>query len=168
MKRGRKTKLTPELQERIHSFILASNYFETACWAAGITPRTGYAWLNLGENAITEIEDGKRAPSDHPHYAYYLFAMMVRQAEAQAEIADIAFIKAGRDGWQSRAWIRERRSKERWSRRDYQEVKVIGTLGLKAEDLSDDELAAIIKRSTAQGRGGSGVVEEKGGSPKPD
>jgi hypothetical protein len=144
MARGRKSKLTPQLQEKIIQYILASNYFETACWGVGITPQTGYNWLKRGENC----ESG----------SFRTFYLAVMRAEAEAEISDIAYIKAGKDNWQARSWIRERRSKERWGKKDYQEVKLSGTLGLKAEDLTDDELAAIIKS-----RGSRRAVEKKEG-----
>jgi len=102
MGRGRKTKLTPELQEKLVQYILADNYFETACWGVGITPQTGYNWLNRGERESKGI--------------YRAFYLAIKKAEAEAEIVDIAYIKAGKDSWQSRAWIRERRSRERWGR----------------------------------------------------
>ena len=114
---GRPSKLTLELQNQICSYLKADNYFETTCWAVGITPKTGYNWLHRGEK-----EKAGR---------YHDFYVMVMRAEAEAEIVDIAFIKQGSLNWQSRAWIRERRSRQRWGR---QQVEVIE----KKESPEDD------------------------------
>ena len=149
MPRGPKPKLTKEVQDAIVSYIQASNYFSPACWAAGITPQSGFNWLKKGE----ELEAG----------IYHDFWVAVNKAEAEAEIADIAYIKLSRPGWQSRAWIRERRSKERWSTRTYQEIKVIGKVGSGVEDMTDDELYDIIKN-----RGSRGASKKKTGKEQPD
>jgi transposase len=111
-KGGRPSKLTPELQDAICKYLKADNYFSTTCWAVGITPVTGYAWLKKGEKE----KAGK----------YRDFYEAVMRAEAEAEILDIACIKQGALNWQSKAWIRERRSRERWGR---QQVEVIGPNG---------------------------------------
>jgi len=141
---GRPSKLTPELQAKIRQYILADNYFNVACWGAGITPQTGYNWLDRGEKDYAAYETDETGETPLTIYAEFWFS--INQSEAQAEISDIAYIKTGNDNWQSRAWIRERRNKERWGKKEYQEVKVLGTIGVKAEDLSDDDLADIIKR----------------------
>ena len=153
---GRPSKLSTDIQEKIRQYILADNYFDVSCIAAGVTFQTGYNWLQRGEKEYASYEaaeaaDASEVELEQLYTAYAEFWFVIRQAEAQAEIADIAFIKSGGKEWTSRAWIRERRSKERWGRKDYQEVKVLGTIGVKAEDLSDDELVAIIKRQRSSG-----------------
>lgn len=123
MARGRKTKLTPELLKQIRKYIMAGNYFETACFAVGITPKTGYNWLNQGEELWKLIEEGKIGqPSRQKHFQEYLFAIEIRKAEASAEMADIAYIKAGLPNWQSRSWLRERRSRDRWGKSEKHEI----------------------------------------------
>jgi hypothetical protein len=123
MARGRKTKLTNDVLEKIRQYISADNYLDTACWAAGITPTTGYNWLRRGEALLELIEKGSvEKPYKHNDYQYYLFALMVRKAESEAEVADIAYIKSGRENWQSRAWLRERRSRERWGKSERHEI----------------------------------------------
>lgn len=106
--KGRKSKLTPELQAELLRYISADNFFETACWAVGITPKTGYNWLKRGERESSGI--------------FREFYLAAKRAEALSEIADIAYIKAGKDNWQSRAWIRERKSWKRWGRKEKHEV----------------------------------------------
>jgi hypothetical protein len=129
MPRGRPTKLTPDLQERIVEAIRAGAYVETAAALAGVNKTTFYDWLRKGARA-------KRG-------AYHDFSLAVEEALAQSEADDLAVIeKAGRgyevrrtkavrseDGtvettvetstrfdWQAAAWRLERRFPERWGR----------------------------------------------------
>jgi len=106
--KGRKTKLTPELQEEILKYLSADNYFETTCWAVGITPQTGYNWLKRGERESAGI--------------FREFYVAVKKAEAKAEIINVAYIKAGSDNWQSRAWILERKFWKRWGKKEKHEI----------------------------------------------
>jgi len=131
-KKGRPTKLTPELQEEILRYISADNYFETSCWAVGITPQTGYNWLKRGERESSGI--------------FREFYLAVKRAEAKAEILNVAYIKAGTDNWQSRAWILERKFPDRWGKKekheltgkDGQPIEVKGYINVSPDDWDKD------------------------------
>ena len=86
------------------------NYRETTVDSVGISRSTFYRWLSRGEKECDGI--------------YHEFYHAVLKAEAKAEIADIAYIKAGRENWQARAWIRERKNPDRWGRRERQDIRV--------------------------------------------
>lgn len=102
--RGRKTKLTPEVQSNIVQALRAGNYQETAAKFAGISQQTYYTWLRRG--------------AEEPDSIYAEFLEAVERAKAAAEVRDIALIdKAANDGsWQAAAWKLERKYPQRWGR----------------------------------------------------
>jgi hypothetical protein len=102
MTMGRPTSLTAEVQARILSALADGLYRETAARCAGICERSFYSWLTRGETG--------EAP-----YAEFLQA--VKRTEAEAERAVIVEVRAGDDGWQSKAWVAERRWPKRWAAR---------------------------------------------------
>jgi transposase len=75
---GRKSKLTPEMQDRIVSSLRAGNYRDVAALTSGIHEATLYAWLNRGEAG--------EAPYDE-------FLKAVKEAEAEAEAESLAIIR---------------------------------------------------------------------------
>lgn len=81
-KRGRRTLLTPDVQERILEAIRGGAFAWVAAQAAGISPSTFHEWIARGEGS-----DPDRPCTP----AYAEFAAQVRAAEAQARIeAEIA------------------------------------------------------------------------------
>lgn len=104
-------KLTPALIEKIVGYLRAGAYVETAAAAAGISKQTLYTWLR---RAVDENEED-------PIFAK--FAAAVEEAQALAEVRDIALIgKAAETQWQAAAWRLERKSPERWGRKDRVEL----------------------------------------------
>lgn len=100
---GRKSKLTPERQERICELLRAGNYAGVAAKAAGIAESTFYAWIERGEKARTG--------------AFAEFAEAVKKAEAEGETAALEIIQtAALESWQAAAWLLERRFPQRWAR----------------------------------------------------
>lgn len=102
---ARKSKLTPQLQEKIVSLISAGNYIRTACVAVGIDEDTYFRWL-------------KRAKKGEKPYTD--FAEAIKKAEAAAEVLYLNRIrKAADDGtWVAAAWFLERKYPTRWGRKD--------------------------------------------------
>lgn len=99
---GDKTDLTPDVERRICAALRAGNYRETAAAAGGVSGRSLRRWCERGETG------------EEP-FASFLSA--VTKAEAKAERLLLRSIRKGVDGWQSRAWILERRWPSRWSGR---------------------------------------------------
>ena len=93
---GRKTKLTPQVQDLIVQALNVGAHHEHACQYGGISKDTFYAWLKKGE-------EGKPPFSD--------FSDAVKKAESQAGVGYLALIdSAARAGnWQAAAWKLERR-----------------------------------------------------------
>lgn len=103
MPTGRKSKLTPAVQERIVEAIRGGNYAQVAARCAGIDDSTFYRWLEKGEAE----EEG----------AYRDFHDAVKAAEAVAEDAAVqCVISAMPDSWQAAMTFLERRFAQRWRR----------------------------------------------------
>ena len=111
---GRKTYLTDELIESLSSLLRESNYLVTALAIHGIAESVGYYWLKRGRE---EVQNNEKYPdTDWNASVYARFYLNTTRASAEAEASDIKRIREGCDGWQSLAWIRERRSRKRWGR----------------------------------------------------
>ena len=105
---GRKSKLTPVIQQRICEAITAGNYNHVAAQAAGIGETSFYRWMAQGEEAQSGT---KRA-----------FWVAVKNAEAEAEIRNVGIIEsAAPETWQAAAWWLERKHNDRWARKERQE-----------------------------------------------
>ncbi len=101
-KLGRKTKLTPELQEKLVSIIMDGNYISTACQACGIDKSQFYRWLQKGD------KEGKGI--------YYDFCSAIKKAEAEAEATLVRIVKgAAPKNWSAAMAILERRYPDSWS-----------------------------------------------------
>ena len=100
---GRKSKLTPQLQEEIVKALAVGATHEQAYTYVGIGHECFYNWLRLGEQG--------RQP-------YAEFSEAVKKAEAHASVGWLAFIEqAARAGnWQAAAWKLERRYPKVWGR----------------------------------------------------
>jgi hypothetical protein len=96
---ARPTSLTPEVQARILSALADGLYRETAARCAGVCERSLYSWLKKGETG------------EEP-YAELLQA--VKKTEAEVERSVLVAIRTGTRGWQSKAWVAERRWPKRW------------------------------------------------------
>lgn len=104
-RRGRPTKLSPELGASIIAALRRGNFLETAAALAGVDAATVRRWLKRG---VAE-----------PESPFGTFATAARVALAEAEDHDLAAIGRAADtgAWQARAWRLERRFPDRWARR---------------------------------------------------
>ena len=132
---ARKSKLTPETQDKILKYLRLGTYVETAAAAAGISRDTFYDWLKRG------------AKGEKPYRA---FSDAVDKALAEAEARDVAIImKAAEHTWQAAAWRLERRFPDRYGRHD--RTKVEAKINV---DVSDDQLigklAGLIERAATR------------------
>ncbi len=114
-KPGRPTKLTPEVQQTIVTYLKAGNYVETAAAAAGISKETIYAWLKRGAKAKKGI--------------HREFSDAIEKALAEGEILAVrSILEADEKQWQARAWWLERRRPDRWGRKERVDLNVKGTV----------------------------------------
>jgi len=145
VKIGRPTKLTPEIQVRIETFLGAGAYIETAAAAAGITKKSLYDWLRRG------------AEGEEP---YLTFLHAVERAQAEADMRDLTVIRtAAQDGqWTAAAWRLERRHPRQWGRFDRVETNEVKVDALAEKMRTDEEVAALADELIARiaGDGESG------------
>jgi transposase-like protein len=123
--RGRPSKLTPEVSQRIVQAIRAGNYIETAAAYAGINKTTLYDWLKQGARELDRVQAKSGRRIREKARKYVDFSNSVKKALAEAEVSDVAQISlAVRAGnWQAAAWRLERKHFERWGRKQYVESK---------------------------------------------
>jgi hypothetical protein len=161
---GRKTKLTPELQQKIVEVLAAGNYIEAACDYVGISHTAFFEWLNRGERGWQIDIDG----------GFVAFAEAIKRARSQAEVGSVTRIRRAASGelrvkrktttkadgttvdeewfqppqWTADAWFLERSYPQRWGRRvvEHQgskenpvEVRVKGYFGFNPDEWDNDD-----------------------------
>ena len=123
MTRGRRTKLTPEVQKAICDAIGIGASREIAARAAGICKTTLYRWLARGEAEQERLQQkGARPRQRETHFCEFRDALT--EAEAKGEVHHLEVIAA--DGATGSKWILERRHPDRWARLEKRQVELKG------------------------------------------
>lgn len=99
-----------KLTRGICQMIRLGNYPEVSARAFGIQSNTFRTWVT---NGFEDIQNGENTP-------YAKFVLAVDIADAQSEALDVSDINSAIEGWQAKAWIRERKSFQRWGMRALQ------------------------------------------------
>ena len=106
--RGRHTKCTPELTDKICQAVRAGGVAEVAARSAGVAHGTFWQWMARGVGA------DPRRPADK---VFVEFGDAIKKAEADREITIVATIRSQvPDNWQAGAFLLERTAPERWAR----------------------------------------------------
>jgi pyruvate/2-oxoacid:ferredoxin oxidoreductase beta subunit len=114
---GRPSKLTPELIEKLSSYVRDGNYFITACQACRISKNSLYSWLNKAED---DLENGRESL-----YTNLMDSLKKAESDAEAEMVEIVRGKAKNDKeWLPAMTYLERRHPERWGRKDRTHITV--------------------------------------------
>src|SRR3954462_11524422 len=150
---GRRTKLTPQVRDRLVEALRKGYYLETAAELAGVGRRTVYTWLERGRAALAHSAQSRGSEA-----IYADFAEAVATANAAAEADAIDVIRRDQD-WRATAFFLERRFPDRWRRRDSHELTGAdgGAIATDAQNdvdlrrLSGDELAQL-QRLLEKGR----------------
>lgn len=98
---GRRTKLTPELQEALCQLVETGSSPSAAARASGIDPKTLVNWVERGQEA-----------GRGPYYRFYK-ALMVARGKAEVRMTTIVSLSAERDWRAAMAWL-ERRAPKEW------------------------------------------------------
>lgn len=132
MRRGRKTKLTPERQERICALIRAGHYKKVAAIQAGIDESKFYEWMRQG------------VPG-HKKYrrVYEEFREAVQKAEADSEIILLNEVLKG--GPRMALEVLSRRFNQRWGSREERTIK--GDSDNPVAIKADESLVKIVIKS---------------------
>ena len=130
---GRRTKLTPEVREKIVSAIRAGNYAYVAAEYAGIGTSTFYHWLQKGNEAKQGI--------------YREFLEAIKKAESEAEVRAVAIVQQSMgQNWQAAMTFLERKFPDRWGRKDRLRVDINPKEALEELlSLSADELEEAVQ-----------------------
>ena len=142
--RGRKTKLTPELLDRLSQALSAGNYVETACAYAGISQSVYYAW-------VTE------AKKPNAKKIYMEFMDTIERAKSVAEIRNLQIVQSAAQGdvnagkdpeWRAATWFLERAYPRKWGR--HERVELSGADGAPINLAIDtkEALLEIIREKT--------------------
>ena len=135
---ARPTKLNQATHDKIVKAIAAGAYAIVAAKAAGVSETTYYRWLEQGSK-----------PDASP--AFRAFWESVKEAEAAAEIANVALIRqAAQAGtWQAAAWYLERKHSDRWGRTSKLQAELSGPNGdpIQVEDTRAALLALLDERA---------------------
>ena len=143
---GRKTKLTPEIQETICNWLKLGYYQEDAAVMVGISPSTYYDWLKKGAEEDSKQDEIKALGSGESPlpaieedsdielvYIYSEFSEAVARARAEAEGAHIKNIRRAADNgtWQASAWFLERSFPKKWGKRSTLDIDAQGDEPIK-------------------------------------
>lgn len=102
-KRGRPTKLTPELIERVASVVRVGNYLDTAARYCGIDKVTFYSWMKRGHAQKSGL--------------FRDFLNALEEAQAAADVRDHAHIaQASKKDWRASAEHLRLRNQSRYNR----------------------------------------------------
>ena len=131
-KTGRKTKLNPEIQQRVVRGLGLGLTYDHAAAYAGIDRATFYRWLARGRR---DADNGEES-------IFREFSDAVKESEGMAAAQCMARIVKAADGgtWQASAWILERR----FGYRQHQEVSI----NVDEEDSLED-IEKLIERVSA-------------------
>lgn len=96
---GRRTKLTPDMQEAICQLVETGSSPSAAARASGVDPSTLFEWLKRAEDAPRSI------------FGRFARALSVARGKAEVRMTTIVSLSAERDWRAALAWL-ERRSDE--------------------------------------------------------
>lgn len=125
---------------------------------AGISESAFYEWIQRGEAELERLAKNPRARPRENERPFVEFAEAVKRAVPTRKRALVSTIRlASHRQWQAAAWLLERLHPGEFGQKVGHmhagpDGGPIATVGLRAEDLSDEELARIIAAAT--GRGG--------------
>ncbi len=101
---GAPTKLTTEIIAKLAALVEEGMFMQPALALLGIPRRSYYYWLERGEQ---DEADGEKT-------IYTQLLHTIKKADAACERRNVLGVQAGELGWQSRAWILERKYRTRW------------------------------------------------------
>ena len=148
--RGRQTKLTPELVDKICNAIRAGNYAKVACVMAGISEAIYYRWL----------QEGKKP---NARGIYLDFVESIERAEAEAEVHAVALIKQAANNGSLKAsqWYLERKHSDRWGPKSMVKQEITGANGANIFVTVDEAKKAVLD-FLAEGEKDESVVVSEG------
>jgi transposase len=117
---GRKTLLTPELQDQIVELIRLGNYAQDAAGACGISEATYYNWLDRGKVEAERLKLSENSKPKAEEKPFLEFLEAVEKARREATARNVAVIQKAAIGgtWQAAAWWLERTRQNTFGRKE--------------------------------------------------
>lgn len=140
---GRPFKLTPEVIDKIASYVRTGSYIETAAIAAGVSKAVFYMWLKAANDVADRVKrslaEGVTLALSPKEQILLRFLDAVEKAQAEAELADVVTIRqASAANWQAAAWRLERKFPDKWGRRDTVKTEISGPGGAPVQTETTD------------------------------
>jgi len=132
---GRPTKLTPELQKEICTYIENGSSFIDACTLCNISEGIFYEWKKHGREAIEKGISNR----------YSDFLESLKKAEAKFKVYHIQRITLAAKSsqhWTASAWILERKYNSEFGRKDSMNIKgnfAVGNFDIKLTPEEEEE-----------------------------
>jgi hypothetical protein len=115
-RRGRPSKLTPEVRDRFLNAIRAGNYYSACAGYAGIDEQTFRNWRKRGEDELKRLEESRRRRMRERERPYVEFVLELRAAEAEAEVRMVTQWQAQMPtDWRAARAFLATRYPERWA-----------------------------------------------------
>lgn len=115
-RRGRPSKLTPEVSTRFFQALRAGNYYKACCSYAGISEQTFRNWMIRGTAELERVAESSRRSVRVREQPYAEFVRDVEVAEAEAEVRMVAQWQTHMPTtWQACRDFLARRFPERWA-----------------------------------------------------
>jgi transposase len=118
---ARRTDLNPTIIANAKKLLEAGNYTTTVSDFLGISRQTWYNWNNVGEQFVTQLENGateeELTATNQDWKLYVEFFDTVRQSTATAEIKIVDGLVKSKS-WQAKAWWLERKFPDRWGMKE--------------------------------------------------
>ncbi len=162
---GRKSLLTPEIQQQIVTAIQSGNFQHHACEYAGIHTATYFRWLERGQAEIDRLEQDETAEADPVETPYREFCDAIKKARAVAVVQAVGLIrKAAVDGtWTAAAWYLERSHPKDWGKTD--RLEHTGSEGAPIQlNVSVADLESEIKGLLEAKRGTGSIDDDANGN----
>jgi len=121
-----KGKISKEKIQEIVRLVKEGNYDYVACKAAGISQKTYERWRDRGEELLNTHGESSQVTDEHERL-YAELVEEIEEAEALAEVDDVHIVnKAKKKNYQAAQWHLERKTPERWGKREVIEVNPKG------------------------------------------
>lgn len=156
--RGRPTKFTDEVKEKLLQAIRDGNYWQAACGVAGVDYTTVRKWITLG----TLAQKGK----------FFDFFNAIKDAEAEAEARAVKQWQTQMpNNWQAARDYLERRFSDRWGRRDKLvaehtgagggPIETVNHSGVDFSSVTDEELDKELERLEKLRRANAATIDKR-------
>lgn len=112
---GRRVALTVAGRAELFRCIAVGASLEDSARCARIAPATLYRYMSLGkaeQKAASELDEFATAPTD----SWWALLEDIKAAQALFKVERLGVIKTGEPGWQSSAWLLERKWPKDWGR----------------------------------------------------